>query len=52
MAKDIRKIPFSQSYSLGDLMGRIEICKELDRKDKEKEYFTEDEFNIGEDENE
>ena len=35
--KDIRKIPgyLDKSASLGDLMGRIEACKELDDKDIE-----------------
>lgn len=35
--KDIRKIPgyLKESVGLGDMMGRIEACKELDHKDIE-----------------
>ncbi len=32
--KDPRKTPFNQCDSLGDLMATMQICRELDEKDK------------------
>ena len=33
-AEDPRKIPLHNCVSLGDLMATLQICKELDEKDK------------------
>lgn len=34
--KDPRKVPLNQCVSLGDMMATIQICKELDEKDKKR----------------
>ncbi len=34
--KDPRKTPLNQCVSLGDLMATLQICEELDEKDKKK----------------
>ena len=39
-AEDPRKIPLHNCASLGDLMATLQICKELDEKDKKDKDNT------------